>query len=414
MSGNNYGDIIYLDYAATTPCDEFVLDEMFSAYKHCFGNPNSLHRYGEDAATVLSLARSRVCELIKSNNYEIIFTSGATESINIAVMRTMQKMAKSGKDHFITFKTEHKATLDAVKQLNAIGINTSVLGVGGDGIIDMSALESAITTSTAMISVCYVNNETGVMQDAERLVEICRKHNVLLHLDATQAFGKIPIDVSKLDVDMLSASGHKIYGPKGIGILYCRKKNQTYVRMPSGNLDIEYGIRSGTPPVPLCCGIGCAAYIAQKRMDDDIARIRILRDKFIHGIKSQLTEIYINGSDTQNYPGIINMSFRGCEGEALMMEANKVAVASGSACTSNKLTISHVLDAMGVKHDIAQSSLRISIGRYTTEEDIDTAVENLVAATNKLRSISSVWDMIEDGIDIDEFFAGSVWNDHHH
>ena len=402
---------IYLDYAATTPCDDRVLLEMFDAFKNNFGNPNSLHKYGENAMTSLSIARSHVCNLLNVNNHEIMFTSGATESINIAISRSIQKLSKSGKNHLITFKTEHKATIDSAKSLERSGMVVDILGVTNEGLINFDELEKKITSSTAMISVCYVNNETGVLQDAERLVALCRKYSVLLHLDATQALGKIPIDLSCLDVDMLSASGHKIYGPKGIGILFCRKKHQSLIRMPLGNLDVEYGIRSGTPPVPLCVGLGEATKIAKKEMSSDLARITDLRNKFISGITSQIPEIYINGCQESNYPGIINMSFRGCEGEALMMEANKIAIASGSACTSNKLTISHVLDAMGVKHDIAQSSLRISIGKYTNEQDIDIAIDNLVNATKKLRSISPVWDMIQEGVDLDEFFKDSI--DHH-
>lgn len=409
MAFNHSAQPVYLDYAATTPCDDFVLSEMFDAYRNCFGNPNSLHKYGEYAATLLSVARSNICSILNANNYEIIFTSGATESINIALSRTMQKMSSSGRNHIITFATEHKATIDAVKFLERFcNVEVSILGVDEDGIIDIAGVENVIKSSTAMISVCHVNNETGTLQDIRALSVLCKKYDVILHLDATQSFGKMAIDVDNDGIDMMSISAHKIYGPKGIGILYCRKKLQSNLRVPGGNLDIEYGIRLGTQPVPLCVGMGAAAKIAKSKMIDDYARITKLRNRFVSGVKGQLSEIYINGSESSNFPGIINMSFRGCEGEALMMEANNIAIASGSACTSNKLTISHVLDAMHVKHDIAQSSLRISIGRYTTEEEVDIAIESLVSATNKLRDISPVWDMIQDGIDLDEFFADSI------
>ena len=403
-------DLIYLDYAATTPCDERVLKEMSEANANLFGNPNSLHRYGEDAMSALSIARSRICKLLKSNNYEIIFTSGATESNKIAINRTLKKLAKNKKNHFITFKSEHKSVLEAANTAKNDDIEVSLLEVEKDGIINLENLANHIKSTTGLVSVCYINNETGVMQDIKKIAELCHKHEILLHIDATQAFGKIDIDVNDLDVDMLSASGHKIYGPKGIGILYCKKKCQTYIRMPFSNLDIEYGIRSGTTPVPICFGFGIAAQIAQQEMHENYQKIKRLREKFIIGIQNQLSEIYINGSQTQNYPGIINMSFRGCEGEALMMEADKIAIASGSACTSNRLTISHVLDSMGISHDIAQSSLRISIGKYTTDDDINIAVENLVSATKKLRNISPIWDMIQAGIDIDTFFTDKIYH----
>lgn len=396
--------MIYLDYAATTPCDATVLKEMLPYFTNVFGNSNSLHKFGMDAKDALDIARTRIAEAINSGFEEIIFTSGATESINIAVVRTMKSLQKSGKNKFLTLATEHKATLTVANDLKSNGFDIEFLRVNYEGILEIETLENSLNDQVGMLSICHINNETGTMQDIRSIIEICHKHNVLVHVDATQSLGKTKIDVQDMDIDFLSASGHKLYAPKGIGVLFCKKTNMKHLRVPKANPEVEFGIRAGTVPVCLCVGMGKAIEIANKDIDKNWQHALKLRKIFVDGIESQLDEIYINGSEQSNYPGIINMSFRGCEGEALMMEAKHIAISSGSACTSNILSISHVLDAMGIPADIAQSSLRITIGKDTTEDNIAVAVEDLVNATKKLRNMSPVWDMIKAGIDIDSVF----------
>jgi cysteine desulfurase len=377
---------------------------MLPYFTNIFGNPNSQHVFGNTAKDALDAARLQVSRLINSDFDEAIFTSGATESTRIALTRATKSLSKIGKKRFLTLPTEHKATLTVGDALRKDGFVVELLDVENDGLLDPQKLEATISDDVGLLSVCFVNNETGVIQDIGKIVEVCHKHGCLVHVDATQALGKIEIDVKALDIDFMSASGHKIYAPKGIGLLFCKKSCTKYLRVPKANPEVEFGIRAGTVPVPLCVGFGKAAEIASAEMHTNFERISRLRDIFVKGITSQLEEIYINGSETSRYPGIINMSFRGCEGEALMMEAPRIAVSSGSACTSNSLSISHVLEAMHVPADVAQSSLRITIGQYTTEADIAIAVEDLVAATKKLRQMSPVWDMIKSGVDIDSVF----------
>ncbi len=386
---------IYFDYAATTPCAEEVLTEMLPFFGMKFGNSNSLHIYGQEAREALEMARSEVAQLVNAAPDEIIFTSGATESNRIAIHRGRDRRG------VITTTTEHKSIFDACQEVP----NVKYVGVGNDGLVNFSELEHSLEDDIGLVSVCLVNNETGVLQDIARVVDICHRHGVLVHTDATQAFGKIDIDVHDLGVDFLSASGHKVYGPKGVGVLYFNKEHYKLLRVKGSNKDVEFGIRAGTIPVALCVGCGKAAILAQQHMQENYRRIHRLREMLLDGITGQLEEVYINGSLTSNYPGIINISFRGCEGEALMMEASRICVSSGSACTSNRLTISHVLEAMGIKPDIAQSSLRITIGKDTEVEHIRISTEDLVRATNKLRKMSPVWDMIKSGVDIDQVFS---------
>lgn len=387
--------LIYLDYSATTPCDSKVVEKMCPYFYEKFGNPNSLHKYGEEALEGLNNARSQVSELINASFDEIVFTSGATESNKIALMKG------SNKKTVVTTKTEHKSIFNICQNLEKV----IFLDVRKDGLIELKKLEEALRENIGLVSICMVNNETGALQDIKRICEICHASDILVHTDATQAFGKINIDVKDLEVDFLSASGHKIYGPKGIGILYFKKKHHRLLRGLDANNDVEFGIRAGTVPVALCVGMGEASEIANNRIGRDLKRIKKLRELLINGVKNELDEVYINGSNNSFYPGIVNISLRGCEGEALMMESSRICVASGSACTSNKLSISHVLDAMGIIPDIAQSSIRISIGRHTTEEDIKIAIKELVRATIKLRAMSPVWEMIKAGIDIDSVFS---------
>lgn len=396
--------MVYLDYAATTPCDPLVSQAMVPYYSEIFGNPNSLHSFGLVAREAVEKARRRVSQAINSDFDEVVFTSGATESIRIALVRTATVLKKLGRTRFLTLPTEHKATLTIADYLKSNGFSVDYLSVDGDGVLDLEFFDRSLDDQAGVVSICHANNETGTLQDIKKITEICHKHGVLVHVDATQSLGKIKIDVRDLGIDFMSASGHKLYGPKGIGILFFKKSNRGYLRVPRANPDVEFGIRAGTIPVPLCVGMGKAVELASSEIDKNWRHAVALRKMFIDGVKSQLDEIYINGSETSNYPGIINMSFRGCEGEALMMEASRIAVSSGSACTSNVLSISHVLDAMKVPADIAQSSLRITIGKDTSEDDINIAIDDLVSATKKLRNMSPVWDMIKAGIDVDQVF----------
>lgn len=395
---------IYLDYASTTPCDPQVVNKMLPYFSKIFGNPNSLHKFGTEAKIALDKSRSKIQNLINSEFDEIIFTSGATQSIQIALQRTIKSFSTNKKNGLTTLKTEHKATLDTANLIKSMGFELNFIEVGKDGLINIDNFESTLSENTALFSICMVNNETGVLQDIKRITQICHQKDILVHVDATQALGKINIDVKDLDIDFMSASGHKIYGPKGIGLLFCKKSNMKYLRIPRANHEVEFGIRAGTVPVALCVGLGKAAEIASLNIDNNLQHIASLRKILIEGITSELDEIYINGSQEHNYPGIVNISFRGCEGEALMMESKRIAVSSGSACTSNKLSISHVLAAMGIPADIAQSSLRITIGKSTSESDIKIAIEDLIQATKKLRKISPIWDMIKSGADIDGIF----------
>ena len=396
-------DRVYLDYSSTTPCEQAVVDAMLPYFTTIFGNPNSLHQYGDVAAEALASARLDVAQLINAESDEIIFTSGATEANKIIIERVMKSCAKSKKNHFITFKAEHKSVLGCGAIVAEHGAEVSIIDVDKDGRINFETFRNALKENTGLVSVCFVNNETGVLQDIKQLATICHEKNIFLHTDATQALGKIAIDVRDLDIDFLSASSHKIYGPKGVGILFCRKKLRKILKVADANSAVEFGIREGTVPVALCVGMGKAASLIKNDIAKNLTYIAKLRDRLIHGLQSQLEEIVINGSH-QNYPGIVNISFRGCEGEALMMEAQKIAVSSSSACTSSKLSASHVLAAMNVSHDIAQSSLRITIGKRTTEREIDIAIEELVFATNKLRAISPIWDMIKEGVDVAKAF----------
>ena len=394
---------IYLDYAATTPCDERVLESMIPYFTKKFGNPNSLHYYGVESANDLFDARKNISDFIKSLPEEIVFTSGSTESNKIIIKRVAKRMLKKGKNHVLTTKTEHKSVLDAFEDLKKEGIEVTFLDVLQDGLINLDLLKYSIKDNTSLVSVCFVNNETGVLQNIKEISKICHERGALFHTDATQALGKIDIDVKDLGIDFLSGSGHKIYAAKGIGLLFFAKNHINLLKKPRANNDVEFGIRAGTVPVALCVGFSRAISIAKEEMAEDYKRIKMLRDKLVNSLKS-LDEIYFNGSVESNYPGITNVSFRGVEGEALMMESKRICVASGSACTSNKLSISHVLDAMGIKADIAQSSIRISIGKFTTESDIENAVEDLIFATNKLRAMSPVWDMVKQGLDLDAIF----------
>ena len=372
---------IYLDYAATTPCDTRVVECMLPYFSELYGNSNSFHIYGSQALEGLHNARCQIATNLNAEPKEVIFTSGASESNRIAILRTVERL----KSDFFTAKTQHTSVMSLVTNLRNTGANVHYLKVGSDGILDLDFLEQELQKSKGLISICWVNNETGTMQNIKTIATLCHKYGSLIHVDGTQAFGRIHVDAKDLDVDFMSASGHKIYGPKGIGILYCKSSVAKYV------------------------GMAEASRIAKSYIDSELVRLRKIRNDFINTMKNNLEEIYVNGSETSNYPGIINMSFRGCEGEALMMESPRIAISSGSACTSNKLTISHVLGAMGIDPDIAQSSLRITMGRPTTESDMQIASEDLTIATKKLRAMSPIWDMIKAGVDINKTFKRGIF-----
>ena len=391
---------IYLDYQATTPMDPRVLEAMMPYFTHKFGNSGSRsHAYGWEAEEGTEKARAQVAKLIGADEKEVIFTSGATESNNLAI-RGVAEFYKDRKNHIITTVTEHKCVLDTCRHLEQQGFEVTYLPVRQDGLLDLDVLRAAITDKTVLVSVMAVNNEIGVIQPLAEIGKICRETKVCFHTDAAQAAGKIPLDVEALNIDLMSISGHKIYGPKGIGALYVRRKPRVrLVPMIVGGGQ-ERGFRSGTLPTPLCVGLGEAAEICMKEMDVEAKRLKKLQDRMLNGLRAKLTDIVVNGDLEQRIPGNLNISFAYVEGESLMMGIKNLAVSSGSACTSASLEPSYVLRALGVEEEMAHTSLRIGLGRFTTEHEVDTAVDELVRHVNKLREMSPLWEMAQEGIDI--------------
>ena len=391
---------IYLDYQATTPMDPRVLEAMMPYFTHKFGNSGSRsHAYGWEAEEGTEKARGQVAKLIGADEKEVIFTSGATESNNLAI-RGVAEFYKDRKNHIITTVTEHKCVLDTCRHLEQQGFEVTYLPVRQDGLLDLDVLRAAITEKTVLVSVMAVNNEIGVIQPLAEIGKICREKKVFFHTDAAQAAGKIPLDVEALNIDLMSISGHKIYGPKGIGALYVRRKPRVrLVPMIVGGGQ-ERGFRSGTLPTPLCVGLGEAAEICMKEMDAEAKRLKKLQDRMLSGLRAKLTDIVVNGDLEQRIPGNLNISFAYVEGESLMMGIKNLAVSSGSACTSASLEPSYVLRALGVEEEMAHTSLRIGLGRFTTEHEVDTAVDELVRHVNKLREMSPLWEMAQEGIDI--------------
>ena len=391
---------IYLDYQATTPMDPRVLEAMMPYFTHKFGNSGSRsHAYGWEAEEGTEKARAQVAKLIGADEKEVIFTSGATESNNLAI-RGVAEFYKDRKNHIITTVTEHKCVLDTCRHLEQQGFEVTYLPVRQDGLLDLDVLRAAITDKTVLVSVMAVNNEIGVIQPLAEIGKICREKKVFFHTDAAQAAGKIPLDVEALNIDLMSISGHKIYGPKGIGALYVRRKPRVrLVPMIVGGGQ-ERGFRSGTLPTPLCVGLGEAAEICMKEMDVEAKRLKKLQDRMLNGLRAKLTDIVVNGDLEQRIPGNLNISFAYVEGESLMMGIKNLAVSSGSACTSASLEPSYVLRALGVEEEMAHTSLRIGLGRFTTEHEVDTAVDELVRHVNKLREMSPLWEMAQEGIDI--------------
>ena len=390
-----------MDYSATTPVDKRVASKMikYLTMEGHFGNPASRsHYYGWQADEAVNKAREQVASLVMADPREIVWTSGATESDNLAIKGIAHFYKSKGK-HIITLKTEHKAVLDTCRQLEREGYEVSYLNPLENGLLDLNVLKSAIRKDTILVSVMHVNNEIGVVQDIEAIGNLCRESKTFFHVDAAQSAGKVDIDLSKLHVDLMSFSAHKIYGPKGIGALYVRRKPRVRIESQMHGGGHERGMRSGTLATHQIVGMGEAFAIAQEEMKNENITISKLRDRLLAGF-SDMEEVVVNGDLNQRIPGNLNISFNYVEGESLMMAINDIAVSSGSACTSASLEPSYVLRALGLSDELAHSSIRFSIGRFTTENDIDKAVELVRQKVEKLRELSPLWDMYKEGIDL--------------
>ena len=400
---------IYLDYSATTPVDPRVAEKMmqFLTLDGTFGNPASRsHRFGWQAEEAVDIARNQIAELVGADPREIVFTSGATESDNLAIKGAANFYQKKGK-HIITSKTEHKAVLDTCRQLEREGFDVTYLAPQRNGIIDLKELEAAMRDDTILVSIMHVNNEIGVVQDIATIGELCRARGIIYHVDATQSVGKLPIDLSQLKVDLMSFSGHKIYGPKGIGALYVRRKPRIRIEAQMHGGGHERGMRSGTLPVHQIVGMGEAYRIAKEEMETEMARLRGLRNRLWDGVKD-MEEVYLNGDLEQGAPNILNVSFNYVEGESLIMALKDLAVSSGSACTSASLEPSYVLRALGMTDELAHSSIRFSLGRFTTEEEIDYAIKLVRNSIGRLRELSPLWEMFKQGVDLNSI----EWSHH--
>jgi cysteine desulfurase len=391
--------LVYLDYAATTPVDPRVASKMVPYLTELFGNPASRsHAYGWAADEAIELAREQVGSLIHADPREIVWTSGATESNNLAIKGAAHFYQAKGK-HLVTVATEHKAVLDSMRELEREGFEVTVLPVLPSGLLDHAVFEAALRTDTVLASVMMVNNETGVIQDIAALGAICRTKGVLFHVDAAQAAGKVAIDLAQLPVDLMSLSAHKIYGPKGIGALYVRRKPRVRIEAQIHGGGHERGMRSGTLPTHQIVGMGEAFWLAREHMAADNARISALRDRLWNGFK-QMDAVALNGDEEHRAVQYLNVSFNYVEGESLLMGMKGVAVSSGSACTSASLEPSYVLRALGRSDELAHSSVRFSMGRFTTEQDIDFTIEQVTQVVTKLRAMSPLWDMVQAGVDI--------------
>jgi len=392
---------MYFDYAATTPVDPRVAEVMmqYLTPDNHFGNPASRsHYYGWNAEAAVEKARLHVAELVNANPKEIVWTSGATESDNLAIKGAAHFYQKKGK-HIITCKTEHKAVLDTCRQLEREGFEVSYIDPEPNGLIDMKKLEDTIREDTILISIMHVNNETGVIQDIAAIGEMTRSRGIIFHVDAAQSAGKIPIDLDTMKVDLMSFSSHKIYGPKGMGALFVRRKPRIRIEAQMHGGGHERGMRSGTLATHQIAGMGEAFRLAKLEMQQDKEHVQKLRDKLFDSFQD-IEEVYLNGEKTQQVPNILNVSFNFVEGESLMMSLKDMAVSSGSACTSASLEPSYVLRALGRNDELAHSSIRFSFGRFTTEQDIDAAIDQVHMAIDKLRALSPLWDMFKDGVDL--------------
>ncbi|TAK85279.1 MAG: IscS subfamily cysteine desulfurase [Aquabacterium sp.] len=398
---------VYLDHAATTPVDRRVAARMLPYLCDMFGNPASRsHAYGWVAEEAVELAREQVCALINADPREIVWTSGATESNNLAIKGAAHFNRARG-NHLVTVATEHKAVLDTMRELEREGFEVTVLPVLESGLVDPQAFADALKPGTILASLMYVNNETGVIQDIARLGALCRERGVIFHVDAAQAAGKVPIDLQALPVDLMSLSAHKVYGPKGIGALYVRRKPRVRIEAQMHGGGHERGMRSGTLPVHQIVGMGEAFNLAREGMAEEIARVRTLRDRLWAGLQ-RIEAVTLNGDEQRRTAHHLNVSFSYVEGESLLMGMKDIAVSSGSACTSASLEPSYVLRAMGRSDEVAHSSVRFSIGRFTTAEEIDFAIEQVTQVVERLRSMSPLWDMVKAGVDL----ASIQWAEH--
>lgn len=392
---------IYFDNHATTPVDPRVLNAMIPYFTENFGNAASRnHAYGWAAEDAVEKGRKQIASLIGATSKEIVFTSGATESNNLAIKGVAEMYAEKG-NHIITAATEHKAVLDTCKHLEKKGCRITYLPLQGDGLIDLDMLRDAITDKTILISIMYANNEIGVIQPMAEIGKIAKERGVLFHSDAVQACGKIPVNVIADGIDLLSITGHKLYGPKGVGALYVRRKSprvQLTAQMDGGGH--ERGMRSGTLNVPAIVGLGAACELAQQEMAVESVRLRGLRDRLRAKLEANLEEVYINGSMEHRLPNNLNMSFAYVEGESLLMGINDIAVSSGSACTSATLEPSYVLKALGLGDDLAHTSIRFGLGRFNTEAEVDYVAQKMIDVVNKLRELSPLWEMFKDGVDL--------------
>ena len=390
---------IYLDYSATTPVDSRVVDAMIPWLREHFGNPASRsHAWGWEAEEAIEKARGHVADLVGADPREIVWTSGATESINLALKGAAQFYKGKGK-HLVTLKTEHKAVLDTMRELERQGFEVTYLDVQEDGLLDMASLEAAIRPDTILVSVLFVNNEIGVIQDIAPIGALCRAKGILLHVDAAQATGRVQLDMKSMPVDLMSMTAHKTYGPKGVGALYVRRKPRVRLEAQIHGGGHERGMRSGTLPTHQIVGMGEAFRIIRLEMDEVNAKARALQKRLVDGL-TDIEQVFINGSMEHRVPQNVNISFNFVEGESLIMGIKGLAVSSGSACTSASLEPSYVLRALGRSDELAHSSLRMTIGRFTTEEEIDYAITTIRDNVAKLRELSPLWEMFQDGVDL--------------
>ncbi|XP_051887526.1 cysteine desulfurase, mitochondrial [Pristis pectinata] len=391
---------LYLDFQATTPMDPRVLDAMLPYQVNYYGNPHSrTHAYGWESEAAMEKARKQTAAVIGADEREIIFTSGATESNNIAI-KGVARFYKARKKHIITTQTEHKCVLDSCRMLETEGFQVTYLPVKTNGLIDLEELEKAIRPDTSVVSIMTVNNEIGIKQPIEDIGHICQAHKVFFHTDAAQAVGKIPIDVNKMKIDLLSISGHKIYGPKGVGALYVRRRPRVRLEALQSGGGQERGLRSGTVPTPLVVGLGAACEIGLQEMELDHKHVSKMANRLVTKIMNAIPDVILNGDPEKRYPGCINLSFAYVEGESLLMALKDIALSSGSACTSASLEPSYVLRAIGADEDLAHSSIRFGIGRFTTEEEVDHTAERCIQQVQKLREMSPLWEMVQEGIDL--------------
>lgn len=406
--GSNITLPIYLDNQATTPVDPRVLDSMMPYFREKFGNPHSRsHAYGWEVEEAVEEARARVAAIVGADPKEIVFTSGATESNNLAI-KGVAHFYGDRKRHIVTVLTEHKCVLDSCRHLQQEGFEIDYLPVRPNGLIDLDRLSDAIGERTALVSVMGVNNEIGVIQPLAEIGALCRERGVFFHSDCAQAVGKIPLDVNEMNIDLMSISGHKIYGPMGVGALYVRRRPRVRLRALIDGGGQERGMRSGTLPAPLCIGLGAACRIARDEMPAETERVRMLARRLNDGIVGRLDEVILNGDAERRVAGNLNLSFSCVEGESLMMAIKDLAVSSGSACTSASLEPSYVLRALGVDEELAHTSIRFGIGRFNTEAEIDYAIDTICENVGKLRDMSPLWEMVKDGVDL----KSVRWTDH--